>query len=131
MPNSKHQLVRLLATVICSCVALWFTVIHTDLQRHFFEAISKSYPVHPSFSWLVMLFIEHGSWVFVVPSSALAVGIWLLYQRPQALAVFEILIFGVWLLTIIVVGFWFIGWQGIYMDLEWRELLYIKNRDKM
>lgn len=131
MPKSKQQVVRLLATVICSFAALWFTVIQTDMQVSFFEGVSKSFPVHPAFTRLVLLFVEHGRWVFVVPSSALAIGGWLLYRRPQAFAVFEVLIFGVWLLTIIVVGFWFIGWQSVHMDLEWRELLYIKNRDKM
>jgi hypothetical protein len=55
----------------------------------------------------------------------------MLYRQPQSLAAFEILIFSVWLLTIAFVGFYIIGWQYQYMDLEYHNLYYIKHRDTM
>ena len=131
MPNSKHQLIRLLATVICSSAILGFTIIETKIQTSFFAHIGDAYPVNPAFSACVMFFYEHGWWVFIVPLSALVIGIWMLYRHPQSLATFEILIFSVWLLTIAFVGFYIIGWQYQYMDLEWKNLYYIKHRDKM
>jgi hypothetical protein len=129
MPNSKHQLIRLIGNVICSFVALGFTVIHTESEAPFFSHLSDSFPVHPHSTWLILLFIDYGRWAFAVPLVALLVGVWMLYRRPQVLVTFELLISLVWLLTIIVIGLCFIGWENQRSDLEWRELLYIKNHE--
>jgi hypothetical protein len=128
MPIPKHQLIRLIGAAVCSFVALGFVVIQTGTETPFFSHVSDSFPVHPHFSALVMLFIDYGRWTLIFPLVCLVFGSWLLYKSPQSLVVFELLISLIWLFTIIVVGLCFIGWQGQYLELEWRELLYIKNR---
>jgi hypothetical protein len=112
MPNSKHQLVRLLACTICSCVVLGFTVSYTNFELRFYDYIFKNGWINgAAFSQILIWVCDYGRWTFAVPLIGLIIGLWLLYKCPQSLAKFEFLIFCIWLLTIIVVGYWFLAWQ--------------------
>ena len=109
MPASKHQLVRLLACVVCSCVVLGFTVFYTNLELNFYNNIA--WINGTAFPRILIWVCYYNKWTFAVPLIGLIIGLWLLYKRPQSLAAFEFLIFSIWLLTIIVVGYWFLAWQ--------------------
>jgi len=128
MPIPKHQFVRLIGTVICSVVALGFSVMLTGADTQFITGVFDSFPVKPHFTALVLLFIDYGRWMLLFPLVGLVFGSWLLCKHPQSLVMFELLISLIWLFTIIVVGFCFIGWHYMNFEFEWRELLYIKNR---
>jgi hypothetical protein len=108
MPNSKHQLVRLLACVICSCVVLGFTVSYTGFEIKFYSNIWMN---GTAFSQILIWVCDYGRWTFAIPLIGLVIGLRLLYKHPQSLAIFEFLIFCIWLLTIIAVGYWFLAWQ--------------------
>ena len=125
MPTPKHQLVRLLACVICSSVVLGFTVFYTNLEIKFYNHIAwingRAFP--EILDWVC----DYGRWAFGIPLLGLIFGLWLLYKSPQSLATFEFLIFCVWLLTIIVVGYWFLAWQLELGNLIGGDQIFIKG----
>jgi hypothetical protein len=55
----------------------------------------------------------------------LVIGIWLLFKRKRSLVAFELVTFGIWLFTILFVGYWFLGWQFVQGDLTTKELSII------
>jgi hypothetical protein len=128
MPQSKHQLVRLLACVICSCVVLGFTVLYTGLQLKFYDYIfNHSYINGKAFPQILIWVCDYGRWTFAIPLIGLIVGLWLLYKCPLSLAKFELLIFCTWLLTIMAVGFSFLAWHLEDENLIGGDQIIIKD----
>jgi nitrate reductase NapE component len=122
-PKSKHQLIRLLACVICSCVVLGFTVSYTNFEIEFYSHIWINGTAFPE---ILDLVCDYGRWTFAIPLICLIIGLWLLYKHPESLAIFEFLIFCIWLLTIIVVGYWFLAWQLQLNHLIWSDQTLMK-----
>ena len=125
MPKLNHRIIRLAASVISSSVAIAFILFYTRILGNYCNSIYDQYGVGVSFRNIVMLFVEHGRWGYAVPSIGLVIGMWLVFKRPRSLVAFELVIFAVWLFTILFVGYWFLGWQFVQGDLTAKELSLI------
>jgi hypothetical protein len=126
MPKLNHRIIRLAASVICSCVAIAFILFYTRIfEVNYFNSLYKCYGFVISFPELVLLFVNYGRWGYAVPLIGLVIGIWLLFKRKRFLVAFELLIFGIWLFTILFVGYWYFGWRIVQGDLAAKELSII------
>lgn len=130
MPKLNHRIIRLVASVICSCVAIAFILFYQRILDNDCDYFYDQYGVGIHFRRVVMLFVDYGRWWYAVPSIGLVIGAWLIFKRPRSLVAFELLIFGVWLFTILFVGYWFLGWQLVQGDLTCKELSLIAAAKK-
>lgn len=131
MPKLNHRIIRLVASVICSCVAVAFILFYTRIEGNYCSSYYNYYGLGVSFPGIVLLFIDYGRWGYAVPLIGLIVGILLLLKRRRSLVAFELLIFGVWLFTILFVGYWFLGWQFVQGDLTTKELSIMPAAKKL
>ncbi len=126
MPRLNHRMIRLLATVVCSSVAIAIMVYYTAREVSYFSYI----PISIGVLNVVILFSHYGPWGFAVPVIGLIAGIWLIFKRPRSLVAFELLIFGLWLFTILFAGYCFLGWQAENGELADKELMLIQAGEK-
>jgi hypothetical protein len=65
----------------------------------------------------------HSRCLFIIPVVALAVGLWLLWSRPQSQTTFEVLVSSVWLVSLAIAGFCLLTWQiqniPVFSHMEW------------
>lgn len=100
-------LVRLIAAVVSSLIAGVFLVIYTrDSHRRFqFE--------HPDATGLMNineLLVASGRWVFALPAIALLLGIVLLRTKPYSVVLFEVLVSGVWVSSLLLIVLPILSW---------------------
>jgi hypothetical protein len=119
MAIPKPQLVRLIAAVLGSAGACWFTVLYTHISRIRFEFDHQG----GRLTAVNEILTAHGCWLFVFPVVALVIGLWLLQSRPQFIATFEVHVSVVWLLSLAVAGFCLLTWQvqniPTFSHMEW------------
>ena len=127
MPNVKQQLIRLLGSVICSGVILYFAEWHSQIQIHFYDVTDNEFHVHSALSAAAMFFYENGQWIPVFPFLVLLPGILLLWKRPHWLATFEFFIFGLWISTVVIVGLCIIAWEYQFQGWECQALNNIRH----
>lgn len=105
--NAGSKVVRLLAVVIGSAMAVLFVVAYTHVSRARFEYESEG----ARLGRVNDLLVAHGSWLWLLPVVAVLAGLFLIRRRPQSAASFEALLAMVWLASLGLVGFCLLSWQ--------------------
>ncbi|MCL4177149.1 MAG: hypothetical protein KJ072_05330 [Verrucomicrobia bacterium] len=119
MTISRVNLVRLIAAVVGLIASVWFVGAYT----HFSHLRFKFEHEGGQLIAINEILVPYAAWLYVLPTVALPIGLWLVCRRPQAGAALEILLSFVWLLALGLTGFCILIWQvqnvPTFSHMEW------------
>lgn len=119
MTISRVNLVRLIAAVVALIASVWFVGAYTRFSHFRFKF------EHEGGQLIAIneILVPYAGWLYVLPSVALPVGLWLICRHPKAGALLEILLSVVWLLAFGLAVFCILIWQvqnvPTFSHMEW------------
>lgn len=102
------KLVRLMAAVIGSAMAVLFVVLYSNVSCRLLVHESEG----DKLILLTQFLLTAMKWFYLVPPVALVMGLLLISRRPQGTALYEALLAVVWLLSLGLVGLCLLSWQA-------------------
>ena len=119
MAVSKPNLIRLLSAVLGAATSVWFAVTYSRFSKFRFEFEPRGGILTNATTEM----LAYGQWLFLLPVTALVLGVWLLFARPRAVATFEFVLCVTWLLALTIALCCILIWQAqnvpVFSHMEW------------